>query len=278
VDIGQQAAKRRRYPIHAEGEREMLTRREVVLGGALTLLWGSCACAQAEPGLRGRHSFGCTLDPAEAEPFLSTATEPQAFDSMTSPKIITSTGNRDFDYALAQTLSHLTDTFGVLPGFCYYDDYDGENAMATASSKLQRADGTVMYGKRYLMRCMSIAESPEAVVSATCAHEFGHIVQYKHRLDGALKQGQPNVKRLELHADFFAGYFAGSRKLAKPDYPAAVFATNRFARGDHNFDAQHHGTPEERAAAVVRGFETCYRERHNFADAIQIGMNYALSL
>ena len=64
----------------------------------------------------------------------------------------------------------------------------------------------------------------------------------------------------------------------KPDYPAAVFATNRFARGDRTFNAQHHGTPEERAAAVVRGFETCYRERRNFADAIQIGMNYAMSL
>ncbi len=46
----------------------MLTRRETVLGGALTLVWGHCACAQAGP--RGRKSVGCMLDPAEAEPFL----------------------------------------------------------------------------------------------------------------------------------------------------------------------------------------------------------------
>jgi hypothetical protein len=255
----------------------MLTRREVVLGGALTLISGGCACAQT--GLRGRHSFGCMLDPAEAEPFLATATEPQAFDSATPEKIITSTGNRDFDYALAQTLSRLSDVFGVLPGFCYYDDYDGENAKATPATRMKRADGTVLYGKRYLIRCMSAVESPEAVVSATCAHEFGHIVQYKYKLAARLKQGQQNVKRMELHADFFAGYFAGSRKLEKPDYPAAVFATNRYSRGDNSTDpAQHHGTPQERAAAVVRGFETCYRERRNFADAIQIGMNYALAL
>jgi hypothetical protein len=254
----------------------MLTRREAVLGGALTLISGGCACAQ--PGLQARPTSGCMLDPAEAESFLATATEPQVFDSATPEKIITSTGNRDFDYALAQTLSRLSDVFGVLPGFCYYDDYDGENAKATTATRMKRADGTVLYGKRYLIRCMSLAESPEAVVSATCAHEFGHIVQYKHKLDGRLKQGQPNVKRLELQADFFAGYFAGARKLDKPDYPAAVFATNRYSRGDHATDSSHHGTPEERAAAVVRGFETSYRQRRNFADAIQIGMNYALAL
>ena len=254
----------------------MLTRREAVLGGALTLIWGSCACAQTDP--RGRHSVGCTIEPGEAEAFLATATEPQAFDGPRPEKLITSTGNRDFDYALARTLSRLTDVFGVLPGFCYYDDYDGENAKATPETKMRRADGTVLYGKRYLVTCMALPESPEAVVSATCAHEFGHIVQYKYKLQARLNRGQPNVKRLELHADFFAGYFAGTRKLEKPDYPAAVFATNRYARGDFVTDTTHHGTPQERAAAVVRGFETSYRERRNFTDAIQIGLNYALSL
>src|SRR4051794_34170833 len=65
------------------------------------------------------------------------------------------------------------------------------------------------------------------------------------------------------------------KELQKPDYPAAVFATDAFASGDNNVnDKSHHGTPDERAAAVVRGFETAYRERRNFADAIQIGINY----
>jgi hypothetical protein len=192
--------------------------------------------------------------------------------------MITSTGNRDFDYAMAQMLSRVSDTFGVLPGFCFYDDYDGENAYATNAVKMTRADGTVLYGKRYLLTCMSQQESPEAVVSATCAHEFGHIVQFKHDLQPALVRGQSNVKRAELNADFFAGYFAGTRKLQKPDYPAAVFATNRYARGDYTTNRDHHGTPQERAAAVVRGFETAYRERRTFADAIQIGVNYVMQL
>ena len=33
-------------------------------------------------------------------------------------------------------------------------------------------------------------------------------------------------------------------------------------------------TAEERAAAVVRGFETAYRERRRFSEAIGIWLNY----
>jgi hypothetical protein len=256
----------------------MPTRRNMVLGGfggALALISQGCACAQTAP--RARQGFGCMLDSSEAEPFLATATEPTAFDGARET-LMTSSGNRNLDYAMAQMLSRVSDVFGVLPGFCFYDDHDGMNAYATNAVKMRRADGTVLFGQRYLRKCLLSKESPDAVITATCAHEFGHIVQYKYKLDVLLKRGQPNVKRAELNADFFAGYFAGVCKLRKPDYPAAVFATNRFARGDFTNDKDHHGTPQERAAAVVRGFETAYRERRSFTDAIQIGMNYALQL
>src|SRR3954453_17036354 len=96
-------------------------------------------------------------------------------------QIIASTRNREFDYALALTLSRLTDLFGVLPGFAYSDDHDAENAYATEVRRLLRVDGTVLYGKRYFLSGMSQAESPDVVFTATCAHEFGHIVQFKHR-------------------------------------------------------------------------------------------------
>lgn len=247
----------------------MLTRRETILGGALTLLSCRCACADAERP----HGEGCTLEPAQAEAFLATATEPQAFDHGNEP-LISSTGDRDFDYALAQTLSRITDVYGVLPGFSFYDDYDGPNAYATSVKRLQRADGTVLFGKRYFMRAMEVKESPEVGVIATCAHEFGHIVQYKHGLQKRLTQGRPDVKLAELNADFFAGYFAGARKLEKPDFPAAVFAVNRYERGEYHTSKNHHGTPEERSAAIVRGFETSYKERRSFADAIGISLNY----
>ena len=164
----------------------MLTRREIILGGALTLIWGNCACAQT--GARP-HGFGCTLEPEEAEAFFATATEPEMFDNA-HETLISSTGNREFDYALARTLSRLTDIFGVLPGFGFYDDYDNENAYATPATKLRRADGTVLIGKRYFISAMKKQESPEIGLAATCAHEFGHIVQYKYKLD---KRLSPNT-------------------------------------------------------------------------------------
>ena len=52
-------------------------------------------------------------------------------------------------------------------------------------------------------------EHPDVAVSAVCAHEFGHITAIKYGLMKRLKDGQPSVKRSELHADFLAGYFAG---------------------------------------------------------------------
>jgi hypothetical protein len=133
-----------------------------------------------------------------------------------------------------------------------------------------------MFGLTYLRYCLAAPESPDAVVGAVCAHEFGHILQFKRGLRGhRVFAGQPTVKRLELHADYLCGYFAGMRKLQKPDFQAAVFATSRYAVGDTYFARRdHHGTPDERAAAAVRGFEVAYRERRRLDEAVQIGINY----
>jgi predicted metalloprotease len=144
---------------------------------------------------------------------------------------------------------------------------------------MARVDGTVLFGQRYLKKWLAWPEQPEVAVTAVCAHEFGHILQYKLRLESILRAGQPTEKRLELHADYLAGYYAGTLKLKKPGYPAAVFATQKYSSGDWNVNSPtHHGTPDERAAAIVRGFEVAHRERHNLSDAIQIGINYVSML
>ena len=120
------------------------------------------------------------------------------------------------------------------------------------------------------------------------AHEIGHHVQKilgisdqveaARRRMGEREANQLSV-RLELQADFFAGYFAGTRKREKPDFPAAVFAMTQYNFGDNMINhPSHHGTPNERAAAIVRGFEVAYAEKRNLADAISISINYAKSL
>jgi hypothetical protein len=210
----------------------------------------------------------------EAKQFLATSTPQQTFATGNEP-IIASSGDREFDYALAQTLSQITDTFQVLPGFAYYNDFDGPNALATPVVRMARADGTVLFGQRYLKKLLGWPEQPDVAVTAVCTHEFGHILQIKLGLKPIIHAGQATMKRLELHADYLAGYYAGALKLKKPGYRAAVFATTQYSAGDLGVNSPgHHGTPDERAAAVVRGFEVAYRERRNLSDAIQIGVNY----
>jgi hypothetical protein len=214
------------------------------------------------------------LSSLQAGAFLNTAGREQLYETGHEP-MISNSGDRDFDVALAHTLAMISDEFSVLPGFAYYDDYEGPNALATPAARRQRADGTVLFGQRLLKQLLATRESPDVAVAAVCAHEFGHILQYKHHLDERVGEGQPTVKRVELQADYFAGFFAGIRKREREDFPAAVFAVTQFESGDDRVNhPQHHGTKEERGAAISQGFEAGYRRRLSLSEAIEASLNY----
>jgi hypothetical protein len=254
----------------------MISRRDVVLGGLFSIGWTALPCACHARALTAEPPLGCTLNDAQAEAVLAIDS---AKVTASADPVIVSSGDRDLDYALAQNLSHITDVFQVLPGFAYFDDTGRPNAFATKRQYLNRTDGTVMFGRTFLAQCLASPESPDVAVASVCAHEFGHIVQFKYDLQPRLLAGQPTKKRLELNADFMAGYYAGRRKLERPTYPSAVYATTQYSAGDNNLSGiNHHGTPDERAAATVKGFETAYRDRRRLTDAVQIGVNYALTL
>ncbi|WP_287195341.1 metalloprotease [Mesorhizobium sp.] len=189
-------------------------------------------------------------------------------------EIVPKSGIAGFDRALANSLARLTHAFDVLPGFGYYDEKPGENnAYATPAVRLERADGTVLFGTRMLQDLLQRHESPDAAVLAVCAHEYGHIVQYKYNLRDRLLANQNTVRKLELNADYFAGYFAGVRKLENSNFPAAVFANTQHSFGDFNTGSKgHHGTPNERAAAVVLGFVAAHDKRLTFQQAIEDGL------
>ena len=255
----------------------MNQRREVLLGGLLTVVFG-CTHACCQPANARARPTGCMLSDADAEILLARSPGQGLFLTGSEP-VIGSSANRNFDRALAQTLSRLGKALEVLPGFGYYDDVDGENAFATKLRKFARADGSVLFGLRLLETTLKLAEHPDIAVTAVCAHEFGHIVQYKHGLHTRLFDGTGTKKRVELHADFLAGFYAGIRKREKPNYNAAVFAVKQRAHGDNNIDnVEHHGTPQERAQAVVRGFETSFRERRPLGEAIETGIQYVSTL
>jgi hypothetical protein len=256
----------------------MIFRREVVAGGSLAILFGSiCAPCCAAAQLSGK-TRGCHLASEDYEAVRSRAGETQAVSSGSSQTIWKS-GDSNFDFALAHTLSKICIAFQVLPGFAYYEDGQSLNAYATQNTSLARTDGSVFFGLNFLKQVRTFPESPEVAVATICAHEFGHIVQYKNNLIPIVNRGQFTVKRSELQADYFAGYFTGLRKLEMPTYPAAVAAMAQFRVGDNLFsDAGHHGTPEERGGAVVRGFEASFREKKTLSEAISESTNYVLQL
>jgi hypothetical protein len=213
--------------------------------------------------------FHAFVDPDEPMRMFSSGQEP----------IIPKSPDRVFDRALAETLAKLSATFGVIPGFAYYDDYDGKNALASDEVRMNGADGTVLFGTRLLGHLRSGKEAPEVAVSAVCAHEFGHILQYKRNLVGRILGGQSTVKRLELHADYLAGVFGGLRRKERPEFPVAVIAVTQRNLGDtQSSNPQHHGTPEERGAAVEAGFMAVTTSPPNFDAIVLQGMEYVARL
>lgn len=250
--------------------------RRHLLGGAVA--FGTCPCL-AQPA-RVVQSPGCVLVDSEAEALYPVSTATASMQATRGNEaIIARSGDRDFDQALAQTLFKLSKALDVSPGFAFYDDRAGLNAYATRVVRLNGADGTVLFGQGLLQRLMRGKESPEVAVTSVCAHEFGHILQFKHNLASRVRNGDRTVKRTELQADFFSGYFAGLRKKERPSYPAAVGALAQYNVGDNSVNSpQHHGTPVERGAAFVRGYEVAYKESKPLGDAIQISINYASRL
>ena len=255
----------------------MKTRREIVLGGLLTMVFvGEYGCSSQAASVQ--HASGCMISANDAKRLLAKNTGHQIVITGAEP-IIASSGDKQFDLALAQTLSRISDTLEVVPGFAFFDDGVSANAYATPLARLSNSDGTVLFGKTLLKRILTEPESPDAIVTAICAHEFGHILQYKKKLTARIEAGQKTVKRLELHADFLAGFYAGNRKLQKPTYPAAVYVSIAKKSGDYNQSApNHHGQPDERAAAVVRGFKVAHDERRILAEAVEIGINYVATV
>lgn len=238
---------------------------------------GGLACVCSAQATKPQPIFGCILPVNRAGYYLDRSTRPRLYITGQEP-IVSKSGDKDFDFALAQTLARISEVFNVLPGFAYYEDVEAQNAYATAVVKLKNADGTVLFGQNLLRTVLAGKESPDVAVAAVCAHEFGHILQFKYGLDKVVSEGQKTVKRVELQADYLAGYFAGVRKRERPSFPAAVFAMTQFNNGDQQVTHQgHHGTPDERAQAVGQGFEASFSLNLTISAALQASTRYVMS-
>ena len=241
----------------------MITRRRLLIGGAASIaVYPECS--------RCQEAFeGCLITIDQAKALRGSEQVRLSYSS-----VETGSGDRDFDRALAETLAFLSDRFFVLPSFTFFSEPGSPNAFASSTRRMGRSDGDVLFGRKLFREIMSRREHPEIGIVSVCAHEFGHIAQYKFGVYNRLVGSNRRIKRLELHADFLSGYFAGIRRLQHPNYPAATFALTQFGFGDYSDDIEHHGTPDERGAAVVAGYRAGYDERLKFGFALESGIRY----
>jgi hypothetical protein len=147
----------------------MITRRHLLGGGTVSIaLYPICG------GCQSLHK-GCSITVDQADALLDSEQVWFSYNSVT-----TGSGDRDFDRALAQTLQFLSDRFFVLPGFAFFDESGSPNAFAAHTRRMGRSDGDVLFGRKLFREIMSHRERPEIGIVSVCAHEFGHIAQYKY--------------------------------------------------------------------------------------------------
>lgn len=174
--------------------------------------------------------------------------------------------------ALLHTLDHLSEMFGVLPGFSFYRERAEPNAKATSYDLLNnRPDGTVLFGTRLVRTLLDLPKDGDAAVVSVCAHEFAHVLSYSNGMYATLRPAGSTPFKAEQFADFMAGYYAGRRKLADASFPAVVFASSVSKYGGGT-----HGTSEQRAMAVEEGFLTAFTRKLEPTLAAQRALSFAM--
>jgi predicted metalloprotease len=96
-------------------------------------------------------------------------------------------------------------------------------------------------------------------VAYMVAHEYAHSLQAERgwiNPDGSVTPR--TVRQVELHADCWAGVWANSAyeegQLEEGDIDEAIETVNRV--GDYEYtNPRHHGTPQQREAAFLQGYE-----------------------
>jgi hypothetical protein len=228
----------------------LISRRLVSLGGLAAL----CPCLSAE-GATPTAANGCAFSQAA-----------DSHDSNSQYPGLRRWGAEPPELALAPIVIEMSQLFELTPVFGFYDDTGSCKGNALASSEELfppapnapfKTEGTVLLGEK-LFSNLNRAQYQTAAIAAVCAHEFGHLLQFKYLKSelSRIRDLDGSVVRVELFADFICGYDAGVRQFRQGDYAGAIGALNQYRSGDLVFGESHHGTPEERGHSVTAGFAT----------------------
>lgn len=165
--------------------------------------------------------------------------------------LLPSTGNFALDNAFRSESPILSSSFGVTPMGWFYDDSEGENAMATSAvTNFQFPDGTVIIGLRLIQAELYRDGGVGLSIPGILAHEYAHIVQFK-------AGRHPATPVNELHADFLAGWYLARRGYNY--FTVGPAFQSFFSKGGYDFNSPNfHGTPQQRLTAIQAGFNNGY--------------------
>lgn len=173
------------------------------------------------------------------------ATSAQASSNPQCGNPTTTTGNPVWDNAFRSEFN-MQGAFWGVPGvsFNFLNDCDGPNALANPQDK------SILFGTAMAGDLLTKFGSTIPLIQVL-AHEWGHQIQFAL---GDFWLNAPTVAPKELEADMFSGFYL---LLAKSNFPVNEMNTSIFAAfslGDWNFNnPSHHGTPQQRAAAILAG-------------------------
>lgn len=158
------------------------------------------------------------------------------------------------DSALGVILVHMSQFFGVQPEFGFIVEDEFPNAFASRGNPNGYPDGTVAFGRKLLEEQLAKPNGDFSVL-AICAHEFGHIRQYRDGIIGRIESSTMPRYCVELHADFSAGAFVAYwKRRMRPEHLLEIGSTwSGLGSSDFNRPGSH-GTTVQRVKAIEAGF------------------------
>jgi hypothetical protein len=185
-------------------------------------------------------------------------------EEIAQSRFLTTFGEPEVDRRVSRFGWQIQRYLGVIgfnnPALFYFDD--GRRLRAIywhVSTRLpggMLADGVIGLGVNYMKALLSASANEDAALFGIVAHEMAHAYQYRFDLKRLLVAWQGGrIVASELHADLVAGYIWGQFPIFHDFSLDQHFAAATARAGDNNFSCRnHHGSPEQRSAALVQGF------------------------
>lgn len=239
----------------------MIDRRQLLARIYGSVVVGVCTCSGALA--RSNGSRGCLVGAREfhaTRKLAPSSTNDLSVVSEFRGKLLPTSQNRRFDEALGEVLAQMAHSFGVTPGFAFFDERDlpnrgPMNAVATTAAHVRNTTGTVLFGLNMLKFLLSLpGGGGDFAVLAVCAHEFAHIRQFEQQRDGSKGVEEKFDYLVELHADFLAGWYAWQFAQVVPETDNAAITRALASLGDSPSSVEpSHGTAEQRVKAFHAG-------------------------